>query len=209
MASKGRTPCDIPVSTGGTQMRHRLILPAGVAGAFAVAVVPAHAGPKTLDGKKSKSLAFSLTSSPQSNDTNLVTDLTDLAVTTPVSRPDMANCPASRCLSYSFIYKPARGVRPGRLSVKISWTIPGQDYDLYVIQNGGDVGHCGASAGTSEVVVIDAPVKNKTYKVVIHQYRAAPDTVTGKVSFPAVDKIGATAPGQLDDNGLPTNCGLS
>jgi len=120
----------------------------------------------------------------------------------------MGNCPASRCLSYTFVYKPAKGVRPGPFSVKIAWTIPGQDYDLYVIQNGGDVGHCGASAGTSEVVVIDAPMKGKTYKVVVDQYRAGPDTITGKVAFPATDKIGSTAPSTADDNGLPTNCGL-
>ena len=104
--------------------------------------------------------------------------------------------------------KPAKGVRPGPFSVKIAWTIPGQDYDLYVIQNGGDVGHCGASAGTSEVVVIDAPMKGKTYKVVVDQYRAGPDTITGKVAFPATDKVGSTAPSAADDNGLPTNCGL-
>ena len=190
-------------------MRIRLILAAGAAVTVAATALPSHAaGAKVLDGKKTKALTFSLASSPQTNDYNLVTDFTDLAAQSPVSRPDMANCPASRCLSYSFVYKPAKGVRSGPFSVKIAWTIPGQDYDLYVIQDGGDVGHCGASAGTSEVVVIDAPIKGKTYKVVVDQYRAGPDTVTGKVSFPATDKVGSTAPATLDD-GVPTNCGLS
>ncbi|HET7311912.1 MAG TPA: hypothetical protein VFJ17_11375 [Mycobacteriales bacterium] len=191
-------------------MRTRLILAAGAAAAVAAATVPSQAaGAKVLDGKKTKSLSFNLATSPQTNDYNLVTDFTDLAAQTPVSRPDMGNCPATRCLSYSFVYKPAKGVKPGPFSVKISWTIPGQDYDLYVIQDGGDVGHCGASAGTSEVVDIMTPVKGKTYKVVIDQYRAGPDTITGKVAFPATDKVGSTAPSVADDNGLSLNCGLS
>jgi hypothetical protein len=190
-------------------MRIRLILAAGAAAAVAATTLPSHAaGSPVLDGKKKKSISFSLKSSPQDNDPNLATDFTDLVVQSPISRPDMGNCPASRCLSYSFVYKPAKGVRPGPFSVKIAWTIPGQDYDLYVIQNGGDVGHCGASAGTSEVVVIDAPMKGKTYKVVVDQYRAGPDTITGKVAFPATDKVGSTAPSAADDSGLPTNCGL-
>jgi hypothetical protein len=189
-------------------MRTRLILAAGAAAAVAVAALPSQAaGTKVLDGKKTKALTFSLATSPQDNDVDLVTD--QVPATTPVSRPDMASCPASRCLSYSFVYKPAKGVKAGPFSVKISWTIPGQDYDLYVIQDGGDVGHCGASAGTSEVVDIATPVKGKTYKVVIDQYRAGPDTITGKIAFPATDKVGSAAPSTLDDNGLPTNCGLS
>lgn len=191
-------------------MRTRLILAAGAASAVAVAALPSQAaGAKVLDGKKTKALTFSLAASPQDNDYNLVTDFTDLVAQSPVSRPDMGNCPASRCLSYSFVYKPAKGVKPGPFSVKISWTIPGQDYDLYVIQDGGDIGHCGASAGTSEVVEIPAPIKGKTYKVVIDQYRAGPDTITGKVAFPATDHVGSTAPSVADDNGLPLNCGLS
>jgi hypothetical protein len=191
-------------------MRTRLIIAAGATAALAVAALPSQAaGTKVLDGKKTKALSFSMATSPQTNDENLVTDFTDLAAPTPVSRPDFGNCPASRCLTYSFVYKPAKGVKPGPFSVKISWTYPGQDFDLYVIQDGGDVGHCGASAGTSEVVDIATPVKGKTYKVVIDQYRAGPDTITGKVAFPATDKVGSTAPSDLDDAGFPTNCGLS
>jgi hypothetical protein len=191
-------------------MRYRLLIAAGATAAVAAAALPSHAaGTPVLDGKKTKTLSFSLASSPQDNDTNQVTDLTDLVAPTPVSRPDMANCPATRCLSYSFVYKPAKGVKTGPFSVKIAWTIPGQDYDLYVIQDGGDVGHCGASAGTSEVVDIATPIKGKTYKIVVDQYRAGPDTVTGKVAFPATDKVGSKAPSTFDDAGLPVNCGLS
>jgi hypothetical protein len=153
---------------------------------------------------------FALKSSPQTNDANLATDLVDLVKTTPVSRPgDMSKCPKTRCLFYSFRYKPAKGVKPRPFSVKITWTIPGQDYDLYVLQAGGDVGHCGASAGTSEVVEVDSVMPGRTYVVVVDQYRALPDTVKGTISFPAKDKVGNTAPPQPDTIGLPTNCGLS
>src|SRR5947208_174734 len=90
-------------TTGGNPMRTRLILAAGAAAAVAVAALPSQAaGAKVLDGKKTKTLSFSVATSPQDNDTNFVTDLTDIVATTPVSRPDMANCPATRCLSYSF-----------------------------------------------------------------------------------------------------------
>jgi hypothetical protein len=90
--------------------------------------------------------------------------------------------------------------------VKISWTIPGQDYDLYVAENGAIVGQCGASAGTSEVVVIPSPAKGKVYTIVVDEYRALPDSVTGSVTFPAKDSVGNTVP---EPPVIPTNCGLS
>jgi hypothetical protein len=189
-------------------MRYRPILAAAAAAAVALSLPADAAATKKLDGKKTKSLSFSLTSSPQSNDANLATDFVDEVKTTSLSRPDMGACPESRCLSYSFVYKPAKGVKRGPFSVKISWTLPGQDYDLYVIQDGGDVGHCGASAGTTETVVIPYPVPKKTYTIVVDQYRAAPDTVKGTVAFPATDKVGSTAPADPDGKGLPVNCGL-
>jgi hypothetical protein len=188
-------------------MHYRPILAAAAAVAVVVSL-PADAATKKLDGKKTKSLSFELTSSPQSNDANLATDVVDEVRQTPVSRPDMAACPESRCLSYAFRYKPAKGVKKGPFSVKINWTIPGQDYDLYVIQDGVDVGHCGASAGTSEIVVVPFPVPGKVYNVVVDQYRSLPDAVTGSVTFPAKDAVGDTAPGDPDGLGLPVNCGL-
>jgi len=48
-------------------------------------------------------------------------------------------------------------------------------------------------------------VKNKVYTVVIDEFRAAPDTVTGSVTFPAKDQVSNTVPslpGEL------VNCGL-
>jgi hypothetical protein len=189
-------------------MRYRPILAAAAAATVALSMHADASGLKKLDGKKTKTLTFALASSPQSNDTNLATDFTDEVKPTSASRPDMATCPESRCLSYSFVYKPAKHVKKGPFSVKIAWAIPGQDYDLYVLQDGGDVGHCGASAGTSETVVVPFPQPKKTYTVVVDQYRAAPDTVTGTVSFPATDEVGSSVPGDPDGTGLPVNCGL-
>jgi hypothetical protein len=190
-------------------MRYRPVLAVALTAAV-MAALPANAATKTLDGKKTKVITFTAKSSPQDNDSNLATDFSDLVKSTPTSRPaDMSKCPKTRCLFYSFKYAPAKGVKRGPLSVKISWTIPGQDYDLYVFQSGGDVGHCGASVGTSEVVVVDVARPGKVVNVIIDQFRAVPDTVTGKISFPAKDKVGSTAPSQPDNAGLPTNCGLS
>ena len=188
-------------------MRYRSLAAAASVAAICAAL-PAHAaGVKTLDGKKTKALTFSLASSPQENDTSNIGDVANAAgQSTPFDRPDVGHCPKTRCLSYTFKYAPAKGVKPGPFSVKISWTIPGQDYDLYIIQNGSDVGHCGASAGTSEVVVIPA-IKGKVYTVVVDQYRALPDTVTGSISFPAKDKVASTTG---DPTGvIPIDCGLS
>jgi hypothetical protein len=187
-------------------MRYRPILALAATAAVAAAI-PAHAaGTKTLDGKKVKALTFSLASSPQDNDDALIGDGVHEASSTPTpfDRPNYAHCPKTRCLTYSFRYKPAKGVKPGPFSVKVSWTIPGQDYDLYVYQGSGNVGQCAASAGTSETVVIPA-VKGKTYTVVIDEFRAAPDTVTGIVSFPAKDQVSNTVPGVP---GELVNCGL-
>ena len=188
-------------------MRYHRPLVTIAAAAAVIAALPAHAGGiKTLDGKKTTALSFSLSSSPQSNDANLVSD--QVPAPTPISRPDnIAQCPKTRCLFYSFKYKPAKGVKPGPFSAKISWTIPGQDYDLYVVVNGADAGHCGASAGQSEVVVIPAPSKGKVYTIVVDQYRAVPDKVTGSVSFPAKDAVASKT---KDPTGfIPIDCGLS
>lgn len=188
-------------------MRYRPAVAIALTAALA-ATLPAHAGGmKTLDGKKTKALTFSLKSAPQENDTSLVGDLAgEVGQSTPFDRPaDYAHCPKSRCLTYAFRYKPAKGVKPGPFSVKISWTIPGQDYDLYVIVDGGDAGHCGASAGSSEVVVVPA-IKGKVYKVVVDEYRAAPDTITGTVTFPAKDGPGDSPAG--DPGGVPVSCGM-
>lgn len=187
-------------------MRYRPLM-ALAATAAVIAALPAHAaGVKTLDGKKVKALTFSLASSPQENDDALVGDVVHEASSTPTpfDRPDYSKCPKTRCLTYSFRYKPAKGVKPGPFSAKISWTIPGQDYDLYVYQGTSNVGQCAASAGTSETVVVPG-VKNKIYTIVIDEFRAAPDTVKGSVTFPAKDQVSNTVPGIP---GELVNCGF-
>jgi hypothetical protein len=189
-------------------MRYRPLLVAATA-AIAITALPAHAGAvKTLDGKKTKTLSFTdKVTAPQENDANFVGD--QVPQHTPVTRPDIAACKAPRCATFSFVYQPAKGVKPGPFSARIAWTVPGQDYDLYVLDKGADVAHCGASAGTSEVAVVDFPVRGHKYTVVIDHFRSVPDTVKATVSFPAKDAIGSSVPGDPDASGLPVNCGLS
>ena len=156
------------------------------AAAAVVAALPAHAATPTLDGKKTKTLTFSAATSVQDNDTNLVGD--QGGPNPPGSNPrpaDYAHCPASRCLTWSFIYKPAKGVKRGPFSAKLTWTAPVEDFDLYVLDaKYGDVGHCGASVGNAEYVSVDAPVPGHKYLVVVDEYRSVPDTVHVTVSFP-------------------------
>ena len=61
-------------------------------------------------------------------------------------------------------------------------------------------------AETSEVVVIPA-IKGKLYTVVVDQYRALPDTISGSITFPAKDSVKKTTG---DPTGvIPIDCGLS
>ena len=163
--------------------RHTVVLAAAAA---VVAALPAHASTPTLDGKKTKVLTFSGSSSPQDNDGNLVGDQSGQNPPGSNPRPDdYAKCPKARCLTWTFVYKPAKGVKRGPFSAKLTWTAPVEDYDLYILDTKyGDVGHCGASAGTSEFVTVDTPVPGHKYLVVVDQYRAIPDTVKVQVSFP-------------------------
>jgi hypothetical protein len=197
----------------GQPMRVRPLLAAVAAAAIAATTIPAHAATATLDGKKVKTLTFHATSTPQSNDQDLVTDQASVG---PVgARPDdYMHCPASRCFTWKFLYKPAKGVRKGPVSVKLAWTFPVEDFDLYVFDaKYGDVGHCGASAGTTETLTIDPAIPGHTYLVVVDQYRAAADTVTATVQFPAAkftSQVPSAAGSAPDDvAGFPTACGLN
>ncbi|MDQ1684964.1 MAG: hypothetical protein QOC82_1701 [Frankiaceae bacterium] len=191
-------------------MRVRPFLAAVAAAAIAVTAFPASAATPTLDGKKVKTLTFKGTTTPQSNDVDLVTDLA-AAGPAPVRPDDYMHCPATRCFTWKFVYKPAKGVKKGPISVKLSWTYPVEDLDLYLFDaKFGDVGHCGASAGTSETVTIDPPAAGHTYYVVVDQYRSVPDTVTATVQFPAVNFTSQVPGGAPSDvGGFPTACGLT
>ena len=191
-------------------MRYRPMM-ALAATAAVIAALPAHAaGVKTLDGKKTKVLTFSGTGSPQDNDANLIAD--QGGPNAPGSNPrptDYGHCAKSRCLTWSFVYKPAKGVKRGPFSARIDWTLPGQDYDIYVIdKKAGDVGHCGASAGQSEYVTVTTPVPGHTYMIVVDEYRAVPDTVKATVSFPA-KHYAPVAPVPDTVVIVPFACGLS
>ena len=194
----------------GDPMRARTPLVLATALAVAAAL-PAHAkGTPTLDGKKTKTLTFKGTASPQDNDANLLGD--QGAPNPPGTNPrpdDYGHCPAARCMTFPFVYKPAKGVKRGPFSARIDWTLPAEDFDLYVIDTKyGDVGHCGASAGKGEYVVIDQPVPGHKYLIVVDEYRAAPDTVTATVSFPAA-KISPVVPGAPSTVAIfPFSCGL-
>lgn len=176
--------------------RSSIVVAAAVA---VVAAIPAHASTPTLDGKKTKVLTFKdVVSAPQDHDSDIV------------SSADRTACSPPRCARFTFVYKPAKHVRKGPFSVRIAWTVPVEDYDLYVVQdNGGAVAQCGAGAGTSETAVVTDPLPGHRYTVVIDHFRAVPDTVTATVTFPAKAKVATTVPGAADDKVEPVNCGIS
>jgi len=185
-------------------MRYRPMMTLAATAAV-IAAMPAHAaGVKTLDGKKVKTLTFAdKITSPQENDKDFVA----------LSASDRTACAEPRCTKFSFRYLPAKGVKRGPFSVKISWSNPAEDYDLYVVQdNGGTVGQCGAGAGTSEAVVIAKPLPKHVYTIVVDHYRALPDTVAVNVQFPTQLKIATTVPSPVENNRVfaePWNCALS
>lgn len=187
--------------------RHTVVLAAAAA---LLAALPAHASTPTLDGKKTKVLTFKGASTPQDNDANVVAD--QGGPNAPGSNPrpdDYAKCSAARCLTWSFVYKPAKGVKRGPFSAKLAWTFPVEDYDLYVLDaKYGDVGHCGASAGTAEYVNVDTPVPGHKYLVVVDEYRALPDTVSVTVSFPGVPFKAATPVAPNNVAVFPFACGV-
>ena len=180
------------------------------AAAAVLAALPAHASTPTLDGKKTKVLNFSAAASPQDNDANLVTDESGQNVPGSNPRPDdYAHCPASRCITWSFVYKPAKGVKRGPFSAKLTWSAPVEDFDLYVLDaKYGDVGHCGASFGSGEYVSVDTPVPGHKYLIVVDQYRAGPDTVKVQVSFPGAS-FSPAAPVPGSAAGFPVACGFT
>jgi hypothetical protein len=179
-------------------MRIRPIIATLATAGVAIAALPAHASTKTLDGKSHKSLSFTdKVTAPQDNDKDFVG-----------GNSDRTACSQPRCAKFTFIYKPARGVRKGPLSVRIAWTAPVEDYDLYVLDNGALVAQCGAGAGTSEVAVVSEPVSGHKYTIVIDHYRAIPDTVTATATFPAKNSVKTTVPPSAEAV-EPINCGLS
>jgi hypothetical protein len=189
-------------------MRPRLVLAATALAAVGLVAPNALAAPTpTMDGKKVKELVLKANGGANSHDTDLVT-----SVKTPVDR---YNCPATRCATLKFVYKPAKGVKDGLL-FSLKWTNPASDLDLFVGQVGknGDVSEvaaCGGAGTASEQVYLSAAElkPGKTYVLIADFYRSLNENVTGKVAFGA-NTMKTTVPGQVDDNpiGIPFNCSL-
>ena len=189
-------------------MKARLLTVAALSGTFALTVTGAHAATPTLDGKKVKSLTLVTSSGTQDHDTDLATDVAK----NPTGSVDRTQCTAPRCAALTFVYKPARGVK-APIGFAISWTVPGDDMDLYVAEvvhgERSEVAHCGASAGMGESIVLPTGtlVPGHTYALVADFYRSAGDKVTAKVAFPATAPAKTTVPAAVDLV-EPVNCGL-
>jgi hypothetical protein len=188
-------------------MRKRLVLSAAALSAIALSVPAALAGggAATLDGKSTKTLTLKATATAQDHDSDFVTGSAGLD-------PARVDCTAPRCASLPFVYKPARGVK-GDIAFSLSWTIPASDFDLYVAEIGKDgnseVAACGASAGTSEKVFLDASnfKAGKTYALIADFYRTPGEAITGTITMPGSNSVATTAPSTVDDL-QKINCGL-
>jgi hypothetical protein len=183
----------------------RLITAAVVAGGLVASMSGAEAAVKTLDGAKTKTLTATFTPTAQDNDSDLVTGL--------AGGPERVACAAPRCARLPFLYKPAKGVK-GPLSFKLTWSVPAEDMDLYVAEldkrgEATELAHCGASAGTSEQLLVDASTfkSGKTYALIADFYRATGSAVTATVSLPGAVTNKAVVPDAVDSL-QPTNCGL-
>ena len=180
-------------------MRVRVLVAAALAAAVAISL-PAQAAPKTLDGKKVKKLTFKATSEPQFDGN---TDLLSTA-------EERAACKPPRCARFDFVYKPAKGVKPGDVFIQIKWTAPVTDMDLFVVntKKKSVMASCGAGVGTSETVVLKTLKPGTTYTVVADFYSTPGDTVTGVVEFPTKYKVKETVPAAADGQVYNFNCGL-
>ena len=186
-------------------MKTRLVSAAALVGALAVSLSGAQAAATpVLDGKKVTTLSVEATPAAQSNDKDLAS----------IDGPERVACSAPRCVRLPFVYKPAKGVK-GNLAFSATWSVPAEDYDLYVAEIAKDgsateIAHCGATVGTSEKIQLgtDAFKPGKTYALIIDFYRASgSQKVTGKVSFPGSADLKTPVPAAVDEL-QPTNCGL-
>lgn len=175
-----------------------------------LAALPAEgAGTPVLDGKGKKELRFTLAlSDPQQH---LLAETVDNPVD--VSPETTGRCEKPRCYAVPFNVRHARGVSPRTpLSVRISWTLPTtrlwllvQDVTKKTPVTKGQCFSFYVTAGTSATVRLSSVKPDRKYAVwVTVQQLAAPDTVTGTVSFPARHTVAANpgpAPTELFANG--------
>jgi hypothetical protein len=186
-------------------MRNRLVLAVAALSAVAVTAPAALAGPATpvMDGKKVKKLTLTATTTAQSNDAILVTEIADGS--------DRMSCDASKCAVLPFVYKPAKGVK-GDVMFTINWTTPGSDFDLYAVaidKHGErtELGTCGGSVGTSEKVFLpaDSFKPGSTYALLAYFFRTPGEKLTGTVEMPGTNTIKTTVPAAADEVAL-VNC---
>ena len=187
-------------------MRKRLVLVPVLAAALAVSLT-AQAATKTLDGKKTKSLSWTVVGSPQTNDPSLVLDQA------PGADTERVHCKPPRCAILPFTYAPAKGVKAKSIAFQAAWTTPVADIDLYVaaVDKYGDLtelGHCGAGVGTSEKVWLEAAAfkPGKKYAVVVDFYRTANETVKVTAVFNGADTRKEVIPAAIDEL-AGQNCG--
>ena len=186
-------------------MKLRLLTATAVAGVCALTLSSAQAATPVLDGKKVKALTAETTPAAQDNDTVLVDDLNGV---------ERVSCAPPKCSRLPFVFKPAKGVK-GSLAFTITWSLPGEDYDLYVAEIAKDgtatqLATCGATAGTSEKVELpmDAFKPGKTYALITYNFRSSGTSkVTSKVSFPGSAPVKETVPAAVNDL-VFVNCGL-
>lgn len=187
-------------------MRPRLIALA-VAAVTMIAAMPSDAATKTLDGNKVKKITFKGTSGPQAEgDTEQVTEAPD-----PITDASFRyGCKPPRCVRTDFVFKPYKG-KKGNILFKVSWTTPGTDVDLFLIDKKSNTGieSCGAGAGLSETFVIPSSrlKAGKTYTVIADWYHTAGDSLTGVIEFPTRAKTTEEVPAQAEVL-YPINCGL-
>ena len=185
-------------------MRLRLAA-VGAASGLALSVSGAHAATPVLDGKKVTVLKAETTAATQDNETALKDD---------VAGVERVSCAMPKCSRLPFVFKPAKGVK-GNVAFTVTWTLPVEDYDLYVAEIDKDgtasqIATCGATVGTSERVELpsDTFKPGKTYALITYNFRSTgQQKVTSTVSFPGSAGIKATVPAAADSL-VNANCGL-
>jgi hypothetical protein len=189
-------------------MKIRVLAAVGVAGALALSHSGAQAAAvPVLDGKKTKKLSVTFTPAPQAHDSDFFTDSLK-------ANADRTNCTAPRCGWLPFVFKPAKGVKGG-VAFTLTWSAPGEDMDLYVVEvakdgtSGGQLADCGAAAGSSERIQLSSSdfKPGKKYALLADFYRSTGGKVTATVAFPGTTPIKSTVPGPLDSV-QSVNCGL-
>ena len=190
----------------------RLSLRPVVGVALLASLAVAHSGaqaatPPTLDGKKVKTLTATFSPKQQDNDADIAS----------ITSSDRTECAATRCGRLPFVFKPAKGVK-GNVAFTINWSVPGQDFDLYVAEIAKDGSYsqlesCGTFAGTSEKIQLPGSdfKPGKKYALVADYYRATgTDKLTATVAFPGDAHIATTVPAAAEDgSGFKVDCGLS